>query len=253
MVRGIDKFREQFREYSDRYVLIGGVACEILMDEAGLDFRATKDLDIVLSLEAIDASFARAFWAFVRAGNYQIQQSQTGERRCYRFLKPEHDEYPVMLELFARKPDWLELADATHLTPIPADGEFSSLSAILLDDTYYTFLHSGKRIINGISVVGPEQLIPLKARAWLDLTRRKKEGEAIDAKAIAKHKNDLFRLYRVLDPAFNADIPPSIRDDMEAFLNAMEIEPVDLKNIGIKSPSLTLILGEFRRLYVRFP
>ena len=37
MVKGLDFFREHFREYSDRYVLIGGAACDLAMREAGLD------------------------------------------------------------------------------------------------------------------------------------------------------------------------------------------------------------------------
>jgi hypothetical protein len=250
MVRGLAKFREQFRSHAGQYVLIGGAACDLLMEEAGLEFRATKDLDIVLSVEALNASFVRAFWAFVRAGKYQVQQSATGERRYYRFLKPEDDEYPFMLELFARKPDMLDLAEGAHLTPIPVDEEISSLSAILLDDAYYAFLHSGKRTIEDIPVVGPEHLIPLKARAWLDLTKRKEAGGAIDAKSIAKHKNDVFRLYRVLDPAIKIGIPKEIRDDMRAFLDAMVSEQVDLKNLEIKGQSLGSILGELRRIYV---
>src|SRR4030042_1302101 len=124
------------------------------MEEAGLEFRATKDLDIVLCVEALHASFVRAFWEFVRAGKYQVQQSATGERRYYRFLKPENDEYPFMLELFERKPDMLELAEGAHLTPIPVDEEISSLSDILLHDSYYAFLHSGKRTIDDIAIVG---------------------------------------------------------------------------------------------------
>ena len=203
-------------------------------------------------MEALDASFVRAFWGFVRAGKYQVQQSATGERRYYRFLKPENDEYPFMLELFARKPDMLELAEGAHLTPIPVDEEISSLSAILLDDAYYAFLHSGKRTIEDIPIVGPEHLIPLKARAWLDLTRRKEAGDAIDAKSIAKHKNDVFRLYRVIDPAFKTDIPKDIRADMGAFLDAMASESVDLKNLGIKDQGLDSILDELRRLYVHY-
>ena len=35
MVRGLDKFREQFRAYANQYVLIGGAACNLLMEEAG--------------------------------------------------------------------------------------------------------------------------------------------------------------------------------------------------------------------------
>lgn len=61
MVKGLALFREQFRAYTGQYILIGGTACDLLMGEAGLEFRATKDLDIVLSVEALDAEFVRAF------------------------------------------------------------------------------------------------------------------------------------------------------------------------------------------------
>lgn len=48
MVTGLDVFRDHFKDYQGAYVLIGGVACYLVMEEAGVDFRATKDLDIVL-------------------------------------------------------------------------------------------------------------------------------------------------------------------------------------------------------------
>ncbi len=55
MVEGLDRFGEHFAAYTDQYVLIGGAACTLAMDEAGQPFRATKDLDIVLCLESLDA------------------------------------------------------------------------------------------------------------------------------------------------------------------------------------------------------
>lgn len=61
MVKGLDLFRERFRDFADQYVLIGGTACDLILKEAGLHFRATKDLDIVLCIEAIDSRFAKAF------------------------------------------------------------------------------------------------------------------------------------------------------------------------------------------------
>lgn len=249
MVRGIGKFREQFRAYAGQYSLIGGAACDLIMEEAGLEFRATKDLDIVLCVEALDASFVHAFWGFVRAGQYQVQQSATGKSRYYRFLKPENDEFPFMLELFSRKPDMVILGEGAHLTPIPLDEAISSLSAILLNDAYYAFLHSGRKTIDDITLVGPEHLIPLKARAWLDLTGRKEAGESIDTKAVAKHKNDVFRLYRVIDPGFKTVIPKEICNDMSVFVDAMASEPMDLKNLGIKGERLDSILDELRKLY----
>ena len=72
MVRGLDKYKEFFKDFSDNYLLIGGAACERQMENAGLDFRATKDLDIVLIVEAYSADFVRKFWEFIKEGNYKI-------------------------------------------------------------------------------------------------------------------------------------------------------------------------------------
>ena len=84
MLRGLDLFKEHFAEFSDRYVLIGGTACALAMKEAGLDFRATKDFDIVLCIEALDPKFGKAFWEFIKKGNYQHRQKSTGKELFYR-------------------------------------------------------------------------------------------------------------------------------------------------------------------------
>lgn len=68
MVKGLEIFREHFRRFANRYMLIGAAACNLAMTGAGLPFRATKDLDIVLYVEALDSTFVHAFWEFVRAG-----------------------------------------------------------------------------------------------------------------------------------------------------------------------------------------
>lgn len=53
MVEGLDLFRDRFREFDDAFVLIGGVACHEWFAQQGVEFRATKDLDIVLIVEAV--------------------------------------------------------------------------------------------------------------------------------------------------------------------------------------------------------
>lgn len=57
MVKGLGLFRQHFADCANQYVLIGGTAATLAMEGAGLDFRATKDLDIVLHIEALTASF----------------------------------------------------------------------------------------------------------------------------------------------------------------------------------------------------
>jgi len=251
MVRGIQRFQEHFKDHTHQYVLIGGAACDLIMQDAALPFRGTKDLDIVLCVEVLDKAFGEAFWEFIRGGKYKFQQRSSGEKRYYRFVEPEDDNYPWMLELFSRKPEAFPLVPGSHLTPIPVDEDIDSLSAILLNEDYYHFLHSGRKMIQGVSLVGPEHLIPLKARAWLDLTERKAKGERVDSKSIAKHRNDIFRLYRVIDPGQVLDVPAAIRDDITAFFNAIADEPVDLKSLGISGTDSSRVIAELRRFYSR--
>lgn len=249
MVEGMDRFKAHFADYTDQYVLIGGAACMVAMEHVGQSFRATKDLDIVLCVEVLDANFATAFWQFVRDGQYEVQEKATGERQYYRFAKPHTAGYPFMLELFSRTLDVLTPAAGSVLTPIPFDGEISSLSAILLDDDYYGFLQTGKRIVDGVQIVGAEHLIPLKARAWLDLAERKKSGQQVDSRDIKKHKNDVFRLFAIVDPDFDGPVPDQVKSDLRLFLEKMPAEAPDLKMLGLGRQTVDSITNELRRIY----
>ena len=64
MVKGIEIFRERFRGFPDSLVLIGGAACDEWFSRLGMTFRATRDLDIVLILEAVTDNFVSAMRAF---------------------------------------------------------------------------------------------------------------------------------------------------------------------------------------------
>lgn len=250
MVKGIDQFRAHFEEFNDRYVLIGGAACFLAFDEVGLDFRVTKDLDIVLCMEALDAEFAKVFWDFIEKGKYRNTQKSTGKKLFYRFYDPEDATFPYMLELFSRIPDLLKLSDDAHLTPIPLDEDQSSLSAILLDDGYYYFIHDSKIDIDGIPTVPPEIIVPLKARAWLDLTERRDTGETVDGHDIKKHKNDVFRLFQVIGPDIRITLPEVIKGDMQRFLEAMTTDPPPtLKPLGLGGTKFDEIVELLRNIY----
>ncbi|MFV1966900.1 MAG: hypothetical protein ACC628_15855 [Pirellulaceae bacterium] len=249
MVEGLELFKTHFADFTDQYVLIGGAACTVAMENVGQVFRATKDLDIVLCVEVLDANFATAFWQFVRDGQYETQEKATGERQFYRFTKPQTAGYPFMLELFSRTLDALTPAAGSDLTPIPFDDEISNLSAILLDDDYYSFLQTGKQVIDGVQIVGAEHLIPLKARAWLDLTERKNSGKQVDSKNIKKHKNDVFRLFAIVDPDFDGPVPAQVKSDLGSFLERMPAEALDLKMLGLGHQTLDSVTTVLRRIY----
>ena len=182
MVRGIESFKEWFRGYEEQYAIIGGTACDLLMAGEGLDFRATKDIDLVLIVETLDVTFGRRFWEYVNKAGYEHRNKSTGEPQFYRFANPSLREYPAMIELFARKPDIIMLPEDAVLSPLPIEGDVSSLSAILLNDDYYEFLRQGRVRVDGVTVLDTPYLIPFKAKAWMDLTERKAAGGQVDSR-----------------------------------------------------------------------
>jgi hypothetical protein len=223
VVRGLEIFQEWFEEFENQYVLIGGTAASITMAEAGLPFRGTKDLDIVLHVEALTTAFGQSFWEFVRAGEYQQKEGSPGQKPClYRFQKPLNEEFPYMLELFSRVPDGLSFVPPGHLTPIPMDEPVSSLSAILLDDEYYQFVLGGRHKRHGMpSWVGEDRLIPLKAVAWLEMSERVRQGEQIDFRKINKHLTDIVQLSGLLRPEQVIQLPEQLKADLQAFAKAV--------------------------------
>ena len=136
MVTGFTIFKENFEEFKGQYVIIGGTACDILMEEEDLEFRATKDIDIVLIVEAMTVEFGKKFWEYISEAGYEHQNKSVGTPQFYRFTSPRSKEYPYMIEIFSKKPEFLILGENAVLTPLPIDDEISSLSAILLNETY---------------------------------------------------------------------------------------------------------------------
>lgn len=92
-------------------------------------------------------------------------------------------------------------------------------------------------------------LILFKAKAWLDLTRRKEGGGQIDSKNIRKHKNDVFRLSVLLNAEERIHVLPTVNHDIAEFIEAMRGEDVDLKQLGIINRSKNEILDSFLNIY----
>ena len=115
---------------------------------------------------------------------------------------PKSKEYPYMIEIFSRNPDFIILEDDAVLTPLPIDDEISSLSAILLNEAYYELLKTGQMMV--------------------------------DSKNIKKHKNDVFRLAQLITANTRQVLSPEIAEDMKKFLSEIADETVDLKSLGIR-------------------
>ena len=174
----------------------------------------------------------------------------TGKKLFYRFYDPADETFPWMLELFSRVPDALELREDAHLAPIPVEDEASSLSAILLDDVYYRFIQDCKDMSFSITAVPPRGLIPLKAKAWLALSRIQEEGEKINQRDIRKHKNDVFRLFQIIAPDTRLELPEVIAKDLNRFLTSVEADPPQsLKPFGLGSMQVHEVTKTIRAIY----
>lgn len=249
MIKGLSRFREHFSNYKDNYVLIGGSACSILMDEAGLPYRATKDLDIVLCLEALTGEFVKAFWEFIRLGGYSTIKKSSGKKCFYRFTEPTENDFPYMIELLSDQDSSFQQYEPGSIIPMRLEEEVVSLSAILLNKEYYQFIMSLKFEIDDIIIADERCIIPLKARAYLDLTSRKDKGEAVRGSDIKKHKNDIYRMTQLITDVPIADIPESINKDIEVFVDNIEDDDALLAQLKIENLTMSEIKERLLLVY----
>lgn len=249
MVNGIEIFKEHFKEYKNQYAIIGGFACDLLMTDAGLDFRQTADIDMVIIIEALTTEFAAAFWTFIDKGGYQARQRSGGQPEFYRFVNPKNSDYPKMIELFSRPQNNIKLWQDTHLTPLHIDDEISSLSAILLDDDYYQFLLNGRIEIDGISILDAEHIIPLKMKAWIDLKSKKEQGIHVNSRDLRKHRLDVFRLFSLIREEQKILTPSSVLEDIQVFISRMREMDMRLSDIGVIR-SKESILDIYSKMYI---
>lgn len=252
MVKGLDIFKKYFEQYPDNYVIIGGTACDIIIDEAGFVPRATKDIDIVLVVEALSSDFVKQFWKYVNDGNYKQREKSNDKREYYRFVKPERTEFPYQIELFSRTPDVIVLDEEAHLTPIPADDDLSSLSAILLQDDYYHYIIEHSQVEDGLHHANIEALICLKARAFLEIKERIENGSHEDTKQLKKHKADIFRLTAMLTPESEFELPPFIQNNVNHFAELIADDLPDkiiFKEMGLGSVDPKIIFQQFKKSF----
>lgn len=232
-VYGLNRFSEYMEGLEDCYAVIGGAACSVILSEADLDFRATKDIDVILLVENRLPEVAAAVWRLVKDGGYDCGRRNSEELCLYRFVKPNVIGFPSMVELFSKTPSFTREPKGLTIAPLPAGDEASSLSAILLDDDYYAYMKSGRRTIEGVTVLDEVHLVPFKAKAFLDLSKRKAAGDSVDSSDVKKHKKDVFRLAQLFTPATSSSLPDSIRADMDEFCERVLLEGVPLKQMGI--------------------
>lgn len=161
-------FKKHFAGFEDNYVIIGGTACDIILQDTDMHPRATNDIDMILS-------------------------------------------------------DVLGEPIGFPLIPIPIGEDISSLSAILMDEDYYTHTVGNSIIEDGIRIANPASLLCLKVKAFLNLTEGKKTNPNIRSTDIKKHRDDVFKLLAMrIDPLTPIELPAEIKKNVGDFIRLIE-------------------------------
>ena len=84
----------------------------------------------------------------------------------------------------------------------------------------------------------------------MDLTDRKTAGEHVDSKNIKKHKNDVFRLTELIDPTVKITAPQGVFTDVQNFIQRMQNESIDIKQLGLVERTKDQIWDELKNLYI---
>ena len=235
MIQGLAKFQTHFQNFSDDYVIIGGLATALLMDDYGFLARATKDIDLVVIAKENEA-FLKRLLEFIKVAGYQTKQRTDNDSRhnLFRFLNSENKEYPEQIELSVIHDLDSVLLQDQYIIPIETPEYYRYLSAILLDSEYYSLLIEQTTMVDGLHIATPETLILLKMHAHLNLIESPHHYDN-------KHLKDVIKLSALLEDDSRVALLGRPKEDFTRFMPILEQEdPTKIKQI-LGSMNVTML------------
>lgn len=249
---GFDHFCSYLSGLENLYVIIGGGAASILMEDEGLEFRATKDVDLVVLSRSEELN--TRILSYIKDGGYKTKEATEGSPRYYRFREPTKKDCPALIEVFARNELNLDLQDGQYIIPIH-DVAVERLSAILLDDEYFEIIQ--KNLVtsqSGIPLINALANICLKARAHRELFDRKTAGDkTVDEKVVQKHLKDIWRIAAVLTGDENITLEGQPLKDIAAAIEKLDQIPEgQFKQVMEKTPELSreTIMTALKKIFI---
>jgi hypothetical protein len=252
-IRGFDHFCDFLEGLEDFYCIIGGGAAAILLETDDLEFRATKDVDLLVLAMSDDLN--DRILQYVKTGGYETREATEKEPKYYRFTHPTDNNCPKVIEIFARNQLKLELNGDQRVIPI-SHGDGRRLSALLLDQEYFELIQ--KNIIKsreGIPLINALANICLKAAAYRDLLERRQSGDSdIDQNDISKHLKDIWRLAVVLKGDESITISGKPQKDIDSAVRELnglpeaQFRQVMSKYPGVDKGTLMSVLTKIFRI-----
>lgn len=250
MVAGFEKFKEQFSAFQDEFIIIGGTAVQLVRGDDVEHPRVTRDIDLLVVAEKMTPGFSAAFHAFLSAGGYSCYFSKNGQPHFYRFINPKTAGYPEMIELLSAA----EMEGTGAFMPLP-DMPDASMSAIVLDRSYYDYALAHCTREYGVPCLTPEALIVFKAAAYMNLLEEYRQtNNPLRLHDTKKHRRDVFTLVADLPVTARANVPADIQNRMRQFIDYWNPDnpewPDVMASIGLRrdtDPQPRIIV--FQRLF----
>lgn len=249
MIQGLAKFQSHFQDFSEDYVIIGGLATALLMDNYGFLARATKDIDLVVIAKDNEV-FLKQLLVFIKEAGYRTKQRTHHDTRhnLFRFLDSDDKEYPEQIELFAVHDHDSVLLQDQFIIPIETPEYYRYLSAILLDLDYYTLLIQHTTVLDGLHIATPEALIPLKMHAHLNLLQSPHHYDG-------KHLKDVIKLAALLSDDSKVELFGRVKEDFQVFMKILHQEDSQrihqlLTSMNVMNLIKEDILDVLRRAYI---
>lgn len=214
------EFADYFREHTDFYVLIGGVATLYHEEKRTQSAsRATKDLDIVvldLSEEESTSAFLKLFKQYVKENGYTCRPLGGEKNQNFRFSDPTSGVAPRLIEIISKR----FVPDEQGTQRI----EDSEMSSIALSEDFYELAKNFKTIevvealgTPGLPVATPTALILLKAFAYQNLMN---SGRKDDQSKAPKHLGDIARLTAILTDTDSVTVSSAVYSPLQAILDS---------------------------------
>lgn len=231
---GLSHFQNYCKDFDEHYVVVGGFATVMLLDEEfGSDHgKATYDIDLVI-LTNNSIELSKKIKEYVKAGQYKIQIGEKDKYRYYRFTQPEIEDFAKEIELFASNENTLELENSQRIIPIDPEKGLYSLSAIMLDPEYFEMIKNNIDKTGVAPSTNTQATIMLKMSAFYDL---KEHGD----KKWKKHRRDILKLSLLLTGEEKIELNGRMKQDFDSFLEHLTQE-LDQKSIRLFADGLPII------------
>jgi hypothetical protein len=95
---------------------------------------------------------------------------------------------------------------------------------------------SGRKVVDGIGVLGAEYLIPFKMYAWINLVDCKASVEHVNEKDLKKHKYDVYRLLQIVIAGTKVESFGLVKKSILKFID--DISVLDASEIRLQQMGL---------------